>query len=235
MTMRALLRFRLLDQGRAVLCALGLTALSIAAATEVQAQVPGEEVQAQVQGEKVPPTTNHPVGDVRPGDEIHLQIWREPELSGDFQVDETGVVVFPKIGPMRVTRAQPAALSAQLVRAYSAYLVNPSIQVQVRRRINVLGAVRNPGLYEVDPTITVADAISLAGGVTPAARANQVELRRRGATISGQLSGRELIGDSPIHSGDQLFVPQRGWISRNPGVMIGVLGLVSTAIWRFAK
>src|SRR5215211_4202684 len=131
------------------------------------------------------------------------------------------MVVFPKIGPMRVTPAHPAALNAQLVRAYAAYLVNPSIQVQVRRRINVLGAVKNPGLYEVDPTITVADAISMAGGVTPQGRTNQVELRRRGTTIFGRLSGDELIGGSPIQSGDQLFVPQRSWVSRNPGVIIG--------------
>jgi protein involved in polysaccharide export with SLBB domain len=225
MTLHSLVRLRLSGERRAAMGVLGLIALSLATAADAQ---------AQGRGERVPPDS-HPVGAVRPGDEIHVQIWREPELSGDFQVDEAGMVVFPKIGPMRVTPAQPATLNAQLVRAYSAYLVNPSIQVQVRRRINVLGAVKNPGLYEVDPTITVADAISLAGGVTPQGRTNQVELRRRGTTIFGRLSGDELIGGSPIQSGDQLFVPQRSWMSRNPGVIIGALGLVSTALWRFAK
>jgi protein involved in polysaccharide export with SLBB domain len=211
---------------RASLGALAVAALTTAPAPAVRAQVPAD---------RVSPALARLVGAVRPGDEIQLRIWREPELSGDFQVDESGVVVFPKIGPMQVTSEQPAALNRRLIRAYSAYLVNPSIQAQVRRRINVLGAVRNPGLYAVDPTITVADAISLAGGISPQGRSNVVEVRRRGETVYARLSGREIIGESPLQSGDQLFVPQRSWISRNPGVIIGALGLVSTALWRFAK
>lgn len=226
MKVATLLHHWLGRDGRASLSALVISALSISVLADVRAQVPAD---------RATPTSVHPPGAVRPGDEIQLRIWREPELSGDFQVDEGGVVVFPKVGPMRVTPDQPASLGERLVRAYSAYLVNPSIQVQVRRRINVLGAVKNPGLYEVDPTITVADAISLAGGVSPQGRTNEVELRRRGEAISGRLSGRELIGDSPIQSGDQLFVPQRSWISRNPGFIIGALGLASTVLWRFVR
>jgi protein involved in polysaccharide export with SLBB domain len=226
MKVATLVQHWLARDGRASHCALVISALSISLLADVRAQVPAD---------RATPTSVHPPGAVRPGDEIQLRIWREPELSGDFQVDEGGVVVFPKIGPMQVTPEQPASLGERLVRAYSAYLVNPSIQVQVRRRINVLGAVKNPGLYEVDPPITVADAISLAGGISPQGRTNEVELRRRGETISGQLSGRELIGDSPIQSGDQLFVPQRSWISRNPGFIIGALGLASTVIWRFVQ
>jgi polysaccharide export outer membrane protein len=215
--------------GRAGVGALVVAALTTAPAPAVRAQAPANGATPAA------PAAAGLVGAVRPGDEIQLRIWREPELSGDFQVNESGVVVFPKIGPMQVTSEQPAVLNQRLIRAYSAYLVNPSIQAQIRRRINVLGAVKNPGLYAVDPTITVSDAISLAGGVSPAGRSDVVEVRRRGEGVSAQLSGGERIGDSPLQSGDQLYVPQRSWISRNPGVVIGVLGLVSTAIWRFAK
>jgi protein involved in polysaccharide export with SLBB domain len=99
----------------------------------------------------------------------------------------------------------------------------------------VLGSVKNPGLYPVDATITVADAISIAGGITPAGRTDVVELRRTGETVYARLTGRELIGQTPLQSGDQLFVPQRGWISRNPGVVIAALGLMSTIVWRYAR
>jgi polysaccharide export outer membrane protein len=174
-------------------------------------------------------------GALRPGDVIHLQIWREPDLSGDFAVNETGVVVLPKVGPMRVGTLPPDSLKDRVVRAYSEYLVNPSIQVQVLRRILVLGAVKNPGVHTVDPTMTVADAIALAGGVTPEGQSDRVELQREGVRVPGHLSGRALIGNSPIQSGDQLFVPERSWLSRNPGVVIGTIGLMTTLIWRIAR
>jgi polysaccharide export outer membrane protein len=226
MTIHAVLRTQRPHLTRTVLSVLAATVLLIIAATEISAQGSA--------GAAAPPPAQA-AGTVRPGDEIHVQIWREPELSGDFQVDESGVVVFPKIGPMKVTSEDPAALNERLRRAYSVYLVNPSIQTQVRRRINVLGSVKNPGLYPVDATITVADAISIAGGITPAGRTDVVEVRRTGETVYARLTGRELIGQTPLQSGDQLFVPQRGWISRNPGVVIAALGLMSTIVWRYAR
>jgi protein involved in polysaccharide export with SLBB domain len=176
-----------------------------------------------------------PPNSLRPGDAVRLRIWREPDLSGDFPVDESGVVVFPKIGALRVTSEDPVRLKAHLTRSYATYLTNPSIEVQVLRRVQVLGAVDKPGLYAVDPTMTVADAIALAGGVTSRGKENTLELRRNGEKVSGNLSGRVMIGQSSIRSGDQLYVPERSWASRNPGVIVGVAGLLSTIVWRIAQ
>ncbi len=39
---------------------------------------------------------------IQPGDVIRLRIWREPDMSGEFQVDEGGLVIFPRIGEYRV-------------------------------------------------------------------------------------------------------------------------------------
>jgi polysaccharide export outer membrane protein len=164
---------------------------------------------------------------------VRLQIWREPDLSGDFPVDETGTVVFPKVGSMRVTTLPPASLKRKLLQAYAAYLNNLSIRVEVLRRVQVLGAVNKPGLYSVDPTMSVADAIALAGGITGRGKQDLLELRRGGEKVSTRLSSNVLIGDSPIRSGDQLYVPERSWASRNPGIIIGALGLVSGLIWNF--
>lgn len=172
---------------------------------------------------------------LRPGDAVRLKIWREPELSGDFPVNESGVVVLPKLGPRQVVAEHPDSLKRWVVRSYATVLRNPSIEVLLVRRIQVLGAVKNPGLYPVEPTMTVADAIALAGGTTPQGRSDKVELRRQGEKVPGKLSGRLLIGESPIQSGDQIFVPERSWVSRNPGVLIGALGLVATVVFRVAR
>jgi len=166
---------------------------------------------------------------------VRLRIWQEPDLSGDFPVNESGVVVLPKLGPRRIVAEHPDSLKAWVVRSYATVLKNPSIEVLLVRRVQVLGAVKNPGLYPVEPTMTVADAIALAGGTTPQGKSSNVELRRHGEKVPGKLAGRLLIGESPIRSGDQIYVPERSWFSRNPGIVVGVLGLVTTIIFRVAK
>lgn len=168
-----------------------------------------------------------PKGVLLPGDLVRLRIWREPDLSGDFQVDERGTVVLPKIGALSIRELPAASLKTLLVDKYSMYLRDPAIDVTVLRRVNVLGAVRNPGLYPVDATMTVADVFALAGGVAPDGNPDKGELIRAGTRLDVKLSRRTKIAETPLQSGDQLFVPQRSWISRNPGVVAGTLTAVA--------
>lgn len=156
----------------------------------------------------------------RPGDMVRLKIWREPDLSGDFSIDETGVVVFPRIGPLRVTTESAGSLREKLINAYKPYLTHTSIDVTLLRRVQVLGAVRNPGLYPVDPTMTIGDAVAVAGGATPQGNPDRLELVRHGKRLSVDLSPGTRIGESQIRSGDQLYVPERNFIARNP-IIVG--------------
>jgi len=160
---------------------------------------------------------------------VRLRIWREPDLSGEYPVDERGEVVFPKIGPMLVTRLSADSLRLQLVQTYSTYLRDPSIEVTLLRRVNVLGAVRTPGLYQVDQTQTVADVLAKAGGAMPDGRPDRVELIRDGARVGIRLDRKAKLFDSRIQSGDQLWVPQRSWFARNSGPLV-VAGITATAI-----
>ena len=207
-----------------------LAALTLAGVTDATAQpdpalaVP---VSAQAHGDSV--------NVLRPGDVIRLRIWREPDLSGEFPIDETGVVVFPKIGPYAVTGDAPESLKAKLVSAYQVYLRNPSIDVTLLRRINILGGVMKPGLYPVDPTMTVADALALAGGVTPQGNQDKIELLRDGAKLTTKLSRRTRLADSQVRAGDQLYVPERRWFSRNTGLVATALSASVSLIIAFAR
>jgi protein involved in polysaccharide export with SLBB domain len=165
---------------------------------------------------------------VRPGDRIRLKVWREPDLSGEFAVDEGGTVVLPKIGPLEIQHLSTDSLKALLVARYSASLRNPAVEVTVLRRVNVLGAVRNPGLYHVDLTTTVADVLALAGGVSPQGNQNRIELVRGGKRQAVRISQESRLADSPILSGDQLLVAERGWLERNTGLIAA--GVTGTAL-----
>ena len=171
---------------------------------------------------------------LRPGDVVRVRIWREPDLSGEFPVDADGMVVFPKLGPRQVTSESAATLRERLLRDYAEYLVNPSVEVTLLRRLQVLGAVRTPGLYPVDGTMTVADVLALAGGTTPQGDPRRVELVRDGRRVDARLATDGQVASSAIRSGDQLFVPERSWLSRNTGVVAALVSAGATALLTLA-
>ena len=173
---------------------------------------------------------------LRPGDVIRLSIWREPEMSGDFIVDEAGSVVFARIGEYSVLQETPATLQAKLLASYGRYLRDPNIDVIVLRRIIVRGAVNEPGLKMVDLTITIADALAMAGGATALGDQNNIQIFRDGQVIAADISVDMRLADSIIRSGDQIFVPQRSWISRNTGlVATGISGSIALLIALFIR
>ena len=172
------------------------------------------------------------VGDpLRAGDLIRLKIWREPDLSGEFRVDDEGMAVLPRLGPTQVGGQDPAALTARLVESYASFLQHRSIEVVLLRRIQVLGAVRNPGIYTVEPTMTVSDALALAGGTTTEGNPRRIDLIRGGRRLPVSLTADTRLAATSIRSGDQLFVPERSWLSRNSGIVAGsVTGVLSLLI-----
>jgi protein involved in polysaccharide export with SLBB domain len=174
-----------------------------------------------------------PTADIaaQPGDKVSVKIYRESELSGDFVVPEDGIVVFPKIGAVAVNHMSTDSLHSLLITQYSKSLRDPAIEVTVLRRVNVIGAVRSPGFYYADPTVTVKGALALAGGVTPEGNRNKLELQRAGQRTTVSLSSTGTIADSPIQSGDQVIAPEKSWLSRNTALVVsGVTGLALVAV-----
>lgn len=161
---------------------------------------------------------------------LRQRIWNEPDLSGDFIVDETGAVVLPMLGERRVAGVPADVLRRTLTEAYARNLRTPAIEFTLLRRITVLGAVRTPGLYPVDLTVSVSDAIAVAGGLLPDADPGRVELLREGRRLGSSLTADARIGASPIRTGDQIFVAQRSWVSRNAAVVASAGGALLTAV-----
>jgi len=177
------------------------------------------------------PNSGHDV--LYPGDIVRLKIWREPDLSGDYEVNDQGMAVFPKVGAIQVSQITTDSLQRLLIATYSTFLRDPAIEVTPLRRVTVLGAVKNPGLYPLDPTMSVADALALAGGPTPDGNQKKLELIRSGKKQNVTITVREQVVDTPIRSGDELYVPERSWLSRNGyivGAAIGAAAVISTTI-----
>lgn len=168
-----------------------------------------------------PPDTARPPLEtsLQPGDVVRLTVWREPDFTGEFPVDAAGHVVLPRIGMMDVAGKPASALRQEILDGLGRYLRNPSIDVVFLRRITIYGAVQRSGLYPVDPTMTILDALALAGGARYDGRLDRIRLLRGGEEIATIATTSTRIDELPIRSGDQLFVPEQSWARRNSGLL----------------
>ena len=184
----------------------------------------------------VPAAAEAQVGGVlRPGDAIRLNVWNDPELTGTFAVDERGIVVLPKLGP-RVVGGKPGVQVRDAIAAeFAASLPNPSIEVTVMHRVLVRGQVRQPGSFLLTPyEATLGHALSYAQGPTPEARLDRVLLVRGDSSRMVRYSPETRLAAVRLESGDELVVPARSWLFRNPALVpaliSGAFSVLITAV-----
>jgi len=105
-----------------------------------------------------------------PFDEIQVNVFRVAELSGKYKIDPSGQLSMPLIGSVNVVGLDPSTLASKLTSLYSVrYLQDPDITVQVEKsqgqNLTVEGAVKNPGIYQIDGRTTLIGAIAIADGL----------------------------------------------------------------------
>ena len=121
-----------------------------------------------------------------PGDLIEVDVFQEPDLTSNLRVANDGSVVFPLIDRVNVGGLTPAAAGKIIQRLLNKdYLVNPQVSLRVieyaQRSFTVLGEVQKPGSYDMPnrATVTLLDAIGMAGGYTRVANPSSVTVKRR--------------------------------------------------------
>jgi polysaccharide export outer membrane protein len=168
---------------------------------------------------------------LRPGDLVRVEVWREADLSGEFLVNEDGNITLPLLGDRNVTSESFRQVRERLMDEYRAELRNPSINLTPLRRVNVLGEVSKAGLYAVDPTITLAGAVAIAGGATPLGDLNRIRVMRDGQVVQERAGSGETLSSVGIQSGDQIYVDRRSWMDRNSGMLLSTsLSLVGSVV-----
>jgi len=111
------------------------------------------------------------------GDFIDVVVFDTPELSGKLRVDENGEVTLPVGGVMHVAGLTAEGSAAKLEKLLHDSLImnRPHVMIMVEdyssQDVVVAGEVARPGTYPLVGAKTVADVISLAGGLTQASTA----------------------------------------------------------------
>jgi protein involved in polysaccharide export with SLBB domain len=143
------------------------------------------------------------------GDKLRVTVFGEKDLSGEFDVNDQGVVALPLIGPTKLAGKTISEAEAQITQSYGKdYLVNPRVNVEVLnyRPFFILGEVKNPGSYPYVHGMTVVNAVALAGGYTPRAKRDHFLVKRGTKPGAGE---QEVSEDAVILPGDVIRVPER--------------------------
>lgn len=179
-----------------------------------------------------------------PGDAVRMELYPDRAMlaggglgSGvprDFYVDESGHVLLPVAGAVRVEGRDFEEVRAEVERAFAAEFHDALVRLVPLLRISVLGEVRMPGLVPVDPTMTLSDVVAAAGGLTNLADESNIRLMRGGEVVSVSSAQDIVQRRDPLVSGDQIVVGRKSWASQNSPWLIGaaasVLASVLTAL-----
>jgi polysaccharide export outer membrane protein len=168
-------------------------------------------------GERAAP---RPAAEYRIGreDVLEIVVWREPELTRTMPVRPDGRIALPLVGEVEAAGLTPAELQGKVKDALSPYVKDVTVAVLVREingpRFFVLGEVPRPGGFPLRGTVTVTQALALAGGKGEFAGNDVVWLRQKadGKAERVRLSYRELVegeaeGALWLAPGDVLYVP----------------------------
>lgn len=175
---------------------------------------------------------------LRPGDVIKIQIFGHDELSGDYLIDENAVLLLPLIGEMNVRDMTVPELRTRIRAGYAQLFTQAFITITPLFRVAVLGEVVRPGLYNVDPTLTVYDLLALASGPLRTANERKTRLLRGGQEIAIGIDpaslARATLRELGIRSGDQILVPRRS-ITRDDWVIILQLSTLVVSLYAILR
>lgn len=168
---------------------------------------------------------------LRPGDVLELFHWRDELLQGEFPVEADGQVALPILGRWQVTETRWPLLRDSLVAAYARELRAGDLRIIPKRRVFVLGFVRQPGIQLADPTTSIAAAIAMAGGAAQDGSLDRVRVLRDGAVIADKVGIESPLVAADLRSGDQIYVGRRSWFDRNSAFLVSaVVGLAGIAV-----
>ncbi len=156
------------------------------------------------------------------GDSFDLTFDLSPEFNQQgVTVQPDGFVTLRGVGDLKVEGQTVPELTSTLRTAYAKILHDPIISVVLKDFEKPYfiadGQVGKPGKYDLRGSVTLTEAIAIAGGFTDKARHSQVLLFRRVddkwmeakiLNVKKMEKSGNLAEDPFLHPGDMLFVPK---------------------------
>ena len=156
---------------------------------------------------------------LNPGDILNISVWNEEALQQVVMVLPDGTISFPLVGILQVANRTPGQIQQEIKKKLSRLIPDPEINLTVSavegNNIFIIGKVNSSGRFPMTRPTDVVQALSLAGGFTPYAKTEDIQILRRTGKkqkiinfdYSKIADGQALETNILLQSGDTIVVP----------------------------
>jgi polysaccharide export outer membrane protein len=158
---------------------------------------------------------------LQPGDRLDITVFREDDISSEYEIDPAGKLTFPLIGEIRAAGLPIDVLRDELIQKLKKYLIDPQVsisrvetKVKTISSISILGHVVRPASFDYAPGTTLMRIVSQAEGFAPSANKRKIRIVRMagGSKESFSVNAQDIIDgkieDPELQPGDMIFVPE---------------------------
>lgn len=151
------------------------------------------------------------------GDSISISVWGHNDLSLKTSIGPGGEISFPLVGSIEAEGKTTNQLQQELQQSLSEYIIEPEVNINLvsyrKLKVLVMGEVQQEGNFEIRSDSRVLDLISMAGGITEKAAAEEASLQRGngklGINLEELLKGNNLEENYKLENGDQIYIPEK--------------------------
>ncbi|MDZ4104153.1 MAG: XrtA/PEP-CTERM system exopolysaccharide export protein [Hydrogenophaga sp.] len=167
------------------------------------------------------PDYNYIVG---PGDNLNINVWRNPELSSSVPVRPDGKVSTPLVDELVAQGKTPTQIARDVEVALAKFVRDPVVTVIVTNfvgpyseQIRVVGEAAKPQFLPYKQKMTVMDVMIAVGGLTDFADGNKATIirasdsnKRYSVRLNDLVKRGDISANVEMLPGDILIIPQ-GW------------------------
>jgi len=119
-------------------------------------------------------------------DVLAINVWKEPDVSRPaVPLRSDGKISLPLVGEVQAAGLTPMKLEQAIAAKLQNFISQPEVTVIVQQinsqKYNVLGQVGHPGTFVITNSLTVLDAIAIAGGFRDFAKQKSIYVLRQNA------------------------------------------------------
>ena len=172
----------------------------------------------QTPAESTPKSLAGPDYVIGANDNLHISVWKEPDLTTSLPVRPDGKISLPLLNDVLAAGLTPMQLADSITEKLKKYIADPRVTVVVTamnsQRIYVVGEVTHTGAMPLFPNMTVLQALSSAGFTQFANLKGIYVLRTQNGkqtklpfNYKEVVKGRNTQQNIVLKPGDQVVVP----------------------------
>ena len=119
-----------------------------------------------------------------PGDQIAVRVVNFEEINDKpIAIDLSGCIHLPMVGQIPVSGLTVEQVGSEIAKRLEVYVKHPDVSVSVTefrsQPVSVIGAVKTPGVQQVQGQKTLLEMLSLAGGLDSTTAGSSLKITRR--------------------------------------------------------